>query len=37
MPDWVDPPEETVGSVSSKRATLCEDHPGTFDRNRTQR
>jgi hypothetical protein len=30
-------PESAVGSVSSKRATLCEDHSGTFERNRTKR
>ena len=37
MPDWVDSPESGVGSVSSKRATLSDDHSGTFERNRTKR
>jgi hypothetical protein len=37
MPDRVDSPESAVASVSSKRATLCEDHSGTFERNRTKR
>jgi hypothetical protein len=37
MPDWVDSTESIVGSVSSKRATLSDDHSGTFERNRTKR
>ena len=35
MPDRVDSAESAVASVSSKRATLCEDHSGTFERNRS--
>jgi hypothetical protein len=37
MPDWADPTESAVGSVSSKRASLSEDHSGTVERNRTKR
>ena len=37
MPGRVDSPESAVGSVSSKRATLCEDGCGTFERNKTER
>ena len=37
MPDWVDFAESMVGPVWSNRATLSEDHSGTFERNKTKR